>query len=99
MGGTGNSGYAETVDAGRVTVPANIWKVAVVLPNGDSDSSRVDIGTRIIAVDIPNTNAIGFNWKNYRVSVDAIEAATGYNLLTRLPQALQAALEARVDDL
>ena len=99
VGGTGNSGYATSIDGGRVTVPANIWKVAVVLPNGDSDSSRVDINTRVIAVDIPNTNAIGFNWKDYRVSVDAIEAATGYNLLTRLSDALQSNVEARVDNL
>lgn len=99
VGGTGNNGYATSLDAGRVTVPANIWKVAVVLQNGDNDSSRVNTGTRVIAVDIPNTNAIGFNWKSYRVSVDAIEAATGYNLLTRLPEALQANLEARVDNL
>jgi endonuclease G, mitochondrial len=99
VGGTGSMGYYETIDQGRVTVPANIWKVAVVLPNGDNDSSRVNTGTRIIAVDVPNTNSLGFNWKNYRVSVDAIEAATGYNLLSRLPESLQAELEARVDNL
>jgi DNA/RNA endonuclease G (NUC1) len=99
IGGTGNNGYAEYLDNGRVTVPANIWKVAVVMPNGDSDSSRVSLATRVIAVNIPNTNAIGFDWKYYRVSVDAIEAATGYNLLTRLPEALQGNLEARVDGL
>ncbi len=98
-GGTGNNGYTTTLDAGRVTVPANIWKVAVVLPNGNSDSSRVTSSTRVIAVDMPNSNSIGFNWKSYRVSVDAIEAATGYDLLKRLPAALQAELEARVDDL
>lgn len=99
VGGTGNNGYFEQIDEGRVTVPANIWKVAVVLPNGDSDSSRVSANTRVIAVDIPNSNAIGFNWKSYRVSIDAIEAATGYNLLTRLPEEMQAILEARVDNL
>lgn len=99
VGGTGNIGYATSVDAGRVTVPANIWKVAVILPNGDNDSTRVNLATRVIAVDIPNTNAIGFNWKNYRVSVDAIEAATGYDILSKLPQAFQADLEARIDNL
>lgn len=99
IGGTGSSGFATTIDAGRVTVPASIWKVAVVLPNGNSDSSRVNSGTRVIAVDVPNTNSLGLNWKTYRVSVDNIEAATGYDLLTRLPATLQADLEARVDNL
>ncbi|MFT3682877.1 MAG: DNA/RNA non-specific endonuclease [Ferruginibacter sp.] len=96
-GGTGDNGYATSIDAGRITVPANIWKVAVVLQNGDNDSSRVNVNTRIIAVDIPNTNALTANWKNYRVSVDAIETATGYDLLSRLPATLQASLEAKID--
>ena len=99
VGGTGNNGYASSIDAGRVTVPSNIWKVAVVIPNGNNDSSRVDVNTRIIAVDIPNTNTLFSNWKNYRVSVDAIEAATGYDLLTRLPEILQADVEIKVDNL
>jgi endonuclease G len=99
VGGSGNNGFATSIDGGRVTVPANIWKVAVILPNGNNDSSRVDLTTRIIAVDIPNTNAASSNWKNYRVSVNAIEAVTGYDLLTRIPEVLQADLEARVDNL
>ena len=98
-GGTGNSGYATTIDAGRVTVPASIWKIAIVISNGDNDSSRVNNNTRVIAVDIPNTNTLFSNWKNYRTSVDAIEAATGYDFISKLPAALQAILEARVDNL
>jgi endonuclease G len=99
MGGTGNGGYQTTIDAGRVTVPANIWKVAIIIPNGTNDSARVTTNTRVIAVDIPNTNTLISNWKNYRTSVDAIEAATGYDLISRLPVMLQFVLEARVDNL
>jgi endonuclease G len=97
-GGTGNSGFQSTIDGGKVTVPANIWKIAIVLPNGDDDSARVTVNTRVIAVNIPNTNTLTSNWKNYRTSVDAIETATGYNLISRLPVSLQAVLEARVDN-
>lgn len=96
-GGTGNSGFQTTIDGGKVTVPASIWKIAIVLPNGDGDSARVTVNTRVIAVNIPNTNTLTSNWKNYRTSVDAIETATGYNLISRLPVSLQAVLEARVD--
>ena len=99
VGGTGNNGYATTIDGGRVTVPSRIWKIAVVIPDGNNDGSRVTTGTRIIAVDMPNTNTIGSNWKSYRVSVDAIEAVTGYDLLSRLPVSLQAILEASIDNL
>jgi endonuclease G, mitochondrial len=100
IGGTGNNGFVTTFDAGKVTVPSNIWKVAVIIQNGDTDESRVNANTRIIAVNIPNTNSLpSANWKNYRTSVDAIEAATGYNLLTRLPDAMQAPLEVKIDNL
>lgn len=99
MGGTGNGGYKTTIDGGRVTVPSNIWKIAIVIANGNNDSARVTTNTRVIAVDVPNTNTLLSSWKNYRTSVDAIEAATGYDLISRMPVLLQAALEARVDNL
>ncbi len=98
-GGTGNNGFATTIDAGRVTVPASIWKIAIVISNGDNDSSRVNDNTRVIAVDVPNTNTLFSTWKSYRTSVDAIEAATGYDLISKLPASLQAVLEARIDNL
>jgi len=98
-GGTGTNGFATTVNGGHVTVPATVWKVALVIPNGNNDSSRVDATSRLIAVSISNANNSTGSWKNYRTSVDAIEAATGYNLFDRLTVALQAVLEARVDNL
>lgn len=99
IGGTGNGGFKTTIDGGRITVPANIWKVAIVIPNGNNDSARVTTSTRVIAVDIPNTNTLLSSWKNYRTSVDAIEAATGYDLISRMPALLQTTLESRVDNL
>ena len=41
MGGTGSSGYATSIDGGRITVPSNCWKVMVVLPVGTGDVGRV----------------------------------------------------------
>ena len=98
-GGTGDLGYTTTISGGTVTVPAFIWKVVVVLDNGNNDLSRVTPTTRVIAVITPNTNAINSNWKIYRTSVDAIEAATGYDLLSALPVSVQAVLESQVDTL
>lgn len=97
-GGTGNTGLATTVNGGNVTVPSTVWKVALVIPNGNNDSSRVDNNTRLIAVSIANSNSSTGSWKNYRTSVDAIEAATGYNLFDRLSVTLQGVIEARVDN-
>lgn len=96
-GGTGSNGYATTVAGGRVTVPARCWKVLVVLPVGTNDVARVSSSTRVIAIDTPNDNSLSSSWGTYRTSVDAIEAATGLDLLSALSAGLQSTLEARPD--
>lgn len=98
-GGTNDNGvYTETINNGRITVPKYVWKVVVVLPNGDNDVSRVTTSTRVIAVITPNVNTGTSAWQSYRVSVDAIEAATGYDLLSVLPDDIENVLEAKVDN-
>jgi len=99
-GGTGSNGFRSTIDNGRVTVPNRIWKVIVVLPvaSGD-DATRVTTSTRVIAVDMPNTQGIrNNNWGTYRTTVDAIEAAAGVDVLSRVPASIQAVIESRVDN-
>lgn len=98
-GGTGSNGAASTIAGGKVTVPSNIWKVAVIIPTGNGDLSRVSATTRVIAVNTPNINTIDTDWKKYRVSVRNIEAATGYDLLSGLPVPIQDAIETKVDAL
>ena len=97
-GGTGSAGYKTTLDGGRVTVPSRCWKVVVVLPEGSSDAGRVGTATRVIALDTPNDNALNTSWGSYRTSVDAIEAATGYDILSAVSGAVQNVVEARVDN-
>ena len=97
-GGTGTNGYMTTLDQGRVTVPARCWKIVVILPTGNDDASRVSSATRVIAIDTPNDNGISTTWGTYRTSVDAIEAATGYDLLSAVPASVQQIVELRVDN-
>ena len=98
-GGIGSSGYlTTTIDNGNVNVPAHIWKVVVLIQNGNNDTSRIDDNTRVIAVDVPNRNDVNQDWKLYRTSVDAIESSTGYDLLSRLPVAIQTVIEAKIDN-
>ena len=96
-GGTGSNGYTTTIDNGNVTVPSNCWKVVVVLPVGDSDISRITSSTRVIAINTPNTTSINSAWGGYRTTVDAIEAATGYDLLSAVPTSVQSAIESKTD--
>ncbi len=98
-GGTGSKGALTTINGGHVTVPGNVWKVAVIVPTGNSDLSRISATTRVIAVNTPNINTVNSDWKQYRVTVRDIETATGYNLLSNLPQAVQDAVETKKDNL
>ncbi len=99
-GGTGSNGARTTIANGNVTVPSRTWKVIVVLNSLNSSASNVTTNTRVIAVNMPNTQGIrNANWKNYRVSVDSIEVNTGYNLLSNVSSSVQSVIEARVDNL
>ncbi|MGY2130627.1 DNA/RNA non-specific endonuclease [Hymenobacter sp. HD11105] len=99
IGGTGNNGgVTMTLDQGRITVPNRTWKVIVILPVGDNDAARITANTRVIAVDMPNTNTLNPNWGTHRTSIDAIEAATGYDILSALPVDIQTVIEARIDN-
>jgi endonuclease G len=94
-GGYGSQG---NIAAGRVNVPDHCWKVAVVLPEGDNDLQRIDPGTRVIAVDIPNTNGIAtHSWRRYITDVASIERATGLRLLSNLPEQVRLSLEPKRD--
>ncbi|RDV11963.1 hypothetical protein DXT99_23360 [Pontibacter diazotrophicus] len=97
IGGTGDSGTARIIDNGNITVPGRNWKVLVVLEEGKNDLQRINAGTRVIAADTPNSNTVRPDWGTYRTTVDAIEQATGYDLLTALPVPVQQALESQVD--
>jgi endonuclease G len=104
--GTGGSGSAggttNTIANGHVNVPAQTWKVIIVLPrntDGVDDASRVTTSTRTIAVIMPNQQGIRNNdWHNYRVSVDQVEALTGFDFFSNVPVAIQNVIEAQVDN-
>ncbi len=98
LGGTGYSGFANTISGGKVAVPAVTWKAVLVLPKGEDDISRVNENTRLIAVSIPNQNvAANLGWGDYRTTVNQIQTATGYDLFSNLPASIQVVLEARKD--
>jgi len=101
-GGVGSlsSAIVTTINGGKVAVPANVWKVAVVLSVGDGDLTRAAVtsNVRVIAINTPNNNnTIVSDWKQYIVTIRDIETATGYNLLSVLPQTVQDVLETKKD--
>lgn len=97
VGGSGDNGSANTIANGHVTVPAFTWKVALVLPVGDDDVTRVNAAARTIAVIMPNQNSINSDWHAYLTTVDAVEALTGYDFFANVPDAIENSIEAGVD--
>lgn len=94
-GGFGNSGF---IANGHVAIPTTTWKVIMVLPNGTNDVSRVTTGTRLIAISAPNNNSVVSDWRTYRVSVDNVEALTGYDFFSNVPVSIQSVIESTVDN-
>ena len=97
-GPTGNIG---TIAQGRVVVPQVTWKVVLVIPSGNNDLSRINKGTRAFGIIVPNQASGGVNindlWRKYRVTVDGVEALTGYNFFSNIPINTQAIIERRKD--
>jgi endonuclease G len=98
-GGSGSlGGTTNTIASGNISVPAHFWKVIVVLPIGTDDVNRVTAATRVIAVDMPNNQTVNAHtWDYYRTTVDAIEASTGYDILSNVPASIQTSIESHVD--
>jgi endonuclease G len=90
-GGAGNKGNI----SGKVTIPKSTWKVILIL---DRPGAAVTKNTRTIAVNIPNNESVaGKDWRYYQVSVDVIEAATGYDFFSNVPFAVQNEIENKVE--
>jgi endonuclease G len=100
-GGRGSMGAKETIAGGRVTVPAECWKIVVVVPDGDGedDLAKIGAGTRVITVIMPNDNdAVGEAWAPFRTNAAAVEGRTGYHFFDRVSPEVAEALRQRVDD-
>lgn len=82
---------------GKITIPAQTWKVALVLPR---DHGLADVHTdqdieELVAVIMPNDSTTeGVDWTTYKTTVDAVEALSGYDLLALLPDPIERIVEA-----
>lgn len=96
---TGPVGNIGTIAQGRVVVPQYTWKVVLILPNGSNDLSRVNRNTRAFGIVVPNFPPVNINapWRNFRVTVDAVEILTGYNFFNAVPINTQGIIERRRD--
>jgi endonuclease G len=81
--------------AHQVAVPRANYKIVVVLERGQGAHS-VEPNTPVIAAIMPNSHDASLHdWPFYQVSVRAIEEATGYDFLSRVPKNIQNIIETR----
>jgi endonuclease G len=100
-GGIGSRGYKETLPRGRVVVPAECWKVVVVVPEAGAsdDLSKIGFDTRVIAIEMPNDQTrVGEEWDLSRTTPAIIEQKTGLHFFRSLRPELAAALRQKLDD-
>jgi endonuclease G len=80
-----------------VAVPNANFKVLVILNEGQG-ASDVSERTEVFAVLMPNQHGVGrHDWAEYVTSVDAVEAASGYDFLRAIPEGIGRVLEARTN--
>jgi DNA/RNA endonuclease G (NUC1) len=96
----GPSGDIGKIAGGKIVVPAVTWKVVIVLPNGANDVQRVSKSTRAFGIVVPNQLPLDKEapWRNFRVSVDAVEYLTGYDFFSTVPKITQELIERRRDN-
>lgn len=97
----GASGSQGTVkNEGRITIPEYVWKVVVIMPRNTglaNVQSYRDV--EVIAVIMPNKAGIrDVNWEEYRTTVNAIEALSGYDVLGLLQDRIEAVVETGMRD-
>lgn len=98
QGGTGSNGFLATTANGNVVVPSYTWKVAIILPSGTNDVSRVTTSTRTIGIIMPNRQGIISDpWQKYLSTIDQVEAITGYDFFSNVPVATQTVIESSLD--
>jgi endonuclease G, mitochondrial len=78
-----------------ISVPAASFKVVVVLDPGQGPSD-ISASTIIYSIVVPNANNVPRPWAQYLVSVDDVEAQSGYDLLRAVPDAIENIVEAKV---
>ncbi|HEV2147976.1 MAG TPA: DNA/RNA non-specific endonuclease [Longimicrobiaceae bacterium] len=84
---------------GKVQVPEFTWKVVVFVAGGKGLADVKSLADlEVVAVRMPNDTAAARTirntpWETFKTTVDDIEARVGYDLLDRLPDAIERIVE------
>lgn len=84
LGGDGSKGPATTIAKGKIAVPANCWKVVIMVSGLPATPADIGPNAQPLAVLMPNSQHVGLDWTKYRVSIHEVETETGYSFLSAL---------------
>jgi endonuclease G len=91
---SGGAGSLGTLAGGKLTVPATVWKVMLVLPAGENDVVRVTAQTQVIAVWTPNDATVqGKTWQEYQTTARCIEQRTGLDVFSAVEDSVETAIQ------
>ena len=92
-GVAGNKGTVK--GEGKIVIPAYTWKVAVIMARDQGLADVHGVGDlHVVAVVMPNEPGIrNVPWQTFEVTVDSVEALSGYDLLALLPDPIENAIE------
>lgn len=95
-GGQGSAGRFTSIAGGKVTVPARYFKIILILPNGSDDINRINENTTVLAVDVPNEQAVSVkNWDDYITTAATVEQASSLIFWTKLPDVVRTKLRVK----
>jgi endonuclease G len=87
----------QTIGTG-VSVPTAMFKVVVVIDGPEFDPATLSAANATVyATIMPNAAVISGSWRQWQVTIDQVEAATGLDFLADVHPSVQSPLEARLD--
>ena len=91
----GGDGSLGTLAGGKLTIPAAVWKVLLILPAADGDDlARVTARTPAVAVWTPNDASVqGKQWPDYTTTIACVQQRTGLDLFSALDDTVEQAIE------
>lgn len=95
IGGEGKNGRKDAIGKNGIDiqVPAAVWKVVLVVPEGSPPTKQ----SRTIAVWMPNDQSVNTDWNPHIVSVSEVEKRTGYTFFPKLDPSVAREIKSRVD--
>jgi endonuclease G len=93
-GGEGKNGEASLLK-GKISVPATMWKVILILDSPSQGLAGVNANSRTIAVIMPNKQGRDGKWQDFCTTVEDVQKLTGYDFFSNVSPDIQKQIESK----